>query len=76
MDGVQGTNSGSAWWAQGMGDNRALLLLLGLGGRNEVVSILAWVVPDRGAKTTAKTNLEEWKQGLSPPGSLEPGREG
>lgn len=59
-----------------MGDSWALLLLLGLGGRSEVVRILAWVVPDRGAKTTAKTNLEAWKQGLSPPGSLEPGREG
>ena len=63
-------------------------LLLGLGGRNEVVRILAWVVPGRGTKATAKTNLEERKQilsllhpgpplqGLSPPGSLEPGRKG
>ena len=55
---------------------------------NEVVRILAWVVPGRGTKATAETELEEWKQvlpllhpgpplqGLSPPGSLEPGREG
>ena len=61
MDGVQGTNSGSAWWAQGMGDSWALLLLLGLGGRNEVVRILACVVPGRGTKATAETKLDEWK---------------
>ena len=50
-----------------MGNSWALLLLLGLGGRSEVVRILARgvVAPGGGTKATAKINLEEQEQILS-----------